>query len=520
MKYNLVLLFLLLSSSFIICDEEVKEAETEQIPNEKTEEEEPQEPEIDLKNPNIITLDNSNFTDYIEKNKPIVVLFYAPWCGHCQAFAPEYSKLADKLVEEKSNLKVAKLDAIANEDTGKAQKIMGFPTIRFYYENTTFDYNHGDRTIEAILKYYDKKVNGGYKEFKTVKEVEEYTEKEPFVLLATKKMNMFIEASKKIENAEFAYCGEKECVDKYKSDIVFIKKVEEPILAFPADKEITVEALQTFINSNNFVLGGDFNSESAEIFFSNKRPALFFFRDNSTAEHTEKDKLMKQIAKEFREKLYIFVLDIKGNDIYEQTAEYFSVEELPRIQIVNVTEVEDFNNYIMHEVKTVNDITEESVKKFINEFFEGKRERELKSEPVTEQEDPDITLVVGKTFNKMVMENKKSVMMLYVGKGCSEICEEAMSIWRLLSVKYKDNEEVEYLVMDLTFNEVKGLDKPEVYPLIMGYINKEQPMKYEGELKLTEIENWMANKLGWAEEAKKEEPKTEEVKKEEKIEDL
>ena len=155
MKYNLLLLSLLLTFCLIFCDEEAKTPEAEPETNEETEEaneEEPEEPEIDLKNPNIITLDNSNFTEFIEKNKPIVVLFYAPWCGHCQAFAPEYSKLADKLVEEKSTLKVAKIDAIANEDTGKAQKIMGFPTIRFFYENTTFDYNHGDRKIEAILK--------------------------------------------------------------------------------------------------------------------------------------------------------------------------------------------------------------------------------------------------------------------------------------------------------------------------------------------------------------------------------
>ena len=179
----------------------------------------------------------------------------------------------------------------------------------------------------------------------------------------------------------------------------------------------------------------------------------------------------------------------------------------------------------MDEVKTVNDITEEAIKKFANEFFEGKRERELKSEPVTEQQDPDITLVVGRTFKKMVLDNKKSVMMLYVGKGCEESCEEAMSIWRLLSVKYKDNEEVEYLVMDLTYNEVKGLEKPAAYPVIMGYIKKDKPDTYAGELKLIEIENWMATKLGWADETKKEEPKKEEEKKEEpkkeeKVEDL
>ena len=81
MKYNLLLLSLLLTFCLIFCDEEAKTPEAEPETNEETEEaneEEPEEPEIDLKNPNIITLDNSNFTEFIEKNKPIVVLFYAP----------------------------------------------------------------------------------------------------------------------------------------------------------------------------------------------------------------------------------------------------------------------------------------------------------------------------------------------------------------------------------------------------------------------------------------------------------
>ena len=44
----------------------------------------------------------------------ILVEFYAPWCGHCQALAPEYNALADSLHEQGVEVGVVSYDADAN----------------------------------------------------------------------------------------------------------------------------------------------------------------------------------------------------------------------------------------------------------------------------------------------------------------------------------------------------------------------------------------------------------------------
>ena len=55
----------------------------------------------------------SNFVDRVVSTETsALVEFYAPWCGTCKAFAPDYAKVARALGER---LLVGKMDATAND---------------------------------------------------------------------------------------------------------------------------------------------------------------------------------------------------------------------------------------------------------------------------------------------------------------------------------------------------------------------------------------------------------------------
>merc|ERR1712117_322339 len=119
--------------------------------------------------PESTAIEEENIRGFIEnfnsvafdKEKNVLVEFYAPWCGHCKALAPIWDELAEKKAKEEgsSDLVVAKIDATANELPHT--RVRSFPTIKLYKkgDNEAAEYN-GERTLEGLEKFL--KTDGEY----------------------------------------------------------------------------------------------------------------------------------------------------------------------------------------------------------------------------------------------------------------------------------------------------------------------------------------------------------------------
>jgi thioredoxin 1 len=65
----------------------------------------------------------------LHSERPVVVDFWAAWCGPCKMVAPEMEKLAEKYA---GNVEVVKVDVDANPDLQRSYGIMSIPTIAFF----------------------------------------------------------------------------------------------------------------------------------------------------------------------------------------------------------------------------------------------------------------------------------------------------------------------------------------------------------------------------------------------------
>lgn len=79
---------------------------------------------------NVREVTDATFEELVLKNdKPVIVDFWAAWCGPCRLVAPEVEKLADKYA---GRVDVMKLDVDANPHIASHYGIMSIPTVAFF----------------------------------------------------------------------------------------------------------------------------------------------------------------------------------------------------------------------------------------------------------------------------------------------------------------------------------------------------------------------------------------------------
>lgn len=77
-----------------------------------------------------IILDDKNFREEVLKSElPVLVDFWAPWCGPCKIVGPIVEELA---IEYAGKLKVGKLNVDDNQQTAGQYGIMSIPTLAFF----------------------------------------------------------------------------------------------------------------------------------------------------------------------------------------------------------------------------------------------------------------------------------------------------------------------------------------------------------------------------------------------------
>ncbi len=90
----------------------------------------------------------------LDAKVPVVVDFFAEWCGPCKAMAPALDQVA---TEMKGKVKVVKVDVDKSPATAQAYRIQAMPTMMMFKDGKVVDQHVGALVQKAKLEAWIKK---------------------------------------------------------------------------------------------------------------------------------------------------------------------------------------------------------------------------------------------------------------------------------------------------------------------------------------------------------------------------
>ncbi|CAK9799830.1 Protein disulfide-isomerase A3 [Anthophora plagiata] len=469
----------------------------------------------------VLELSDDTFTSELEQHENTLVMFYAPWCGHCKRLKPEYAKAAEMLLGNDPPITLAKVDCTeSGKSTCNKYSVNGYPTLKIFSgSDFVSDYN-GPREAAGIAKYMKSQVGPASKELtgesclKSFLETDEtsivgFFEKENSPLATA-----FHAVTKKLKDkVRFAHTTAKSLLEKegQKNTIVLYrpKLLQNKFEPNTVTYDESMGDIQEFINKNYFGIAGVRTRDNSADFTNLPLVVAYYAVDyvkNPKGTNYWRNRIIK-VAKDFPKLNFA----ISSKDDFQHELNDFGIDFVKGDKPVILAKNAKNQKFVMQEEFSI-----EAFETFLKNLEAGSLEPYLKSEPIPEDNTGNVKVAVASNFDDVVTNNGKDTLIEFYAPWCGH-CKKLAPVYDELGDKLA-NEDVEIVKFDATANDVPVQYEVRGFPTLFWVPkdSKNNPIKYEGGRELDDFIKYIAqhatNELkGFDRKGKSVKPKSDEL---------
>lgn len=267
--------------------------------------------------------------------------------------------------------------------------------------------------------------------------------------------------------------------------IVLYKQFDEGRTSYAGEK-FDAEAIEKFAKTGATPLVGEVGPETYAGYMAAGIPLAYIFAE-TPEQRQELTDALKPIAEKHRGAINFATIDASAFGAHAGNLN-LKADKFPAFAIQEVAK----NQKFPFDQETA--ITHDAVAAFVSDFTEGKLQPSIKSEPVPESNDGPVSTIVAHTYDSIVLDDSKDVLVEFYAPWCGH-CKALAPKYEELGGLYANSEfkdKVTIAKVDATANDVP--DEIQGFPTLKLFPagGKGEPVTYSGSRSVEDLAKFIA----------------------------